>query len=107
MYGMMVKYGCGPACGCGPKPGRKVQQSVQSQGAMSPMAAGDWAPAIDVKEDAQAFYLSADLPGMSREDIKLDDLLQLQRLIRKMTRPKGTAWVQAGHSKLPTRAWRC
>jgi HSP20 family protein len=31
-----------------------------------------WAPAIDVKEDAQAFYLNADLPGISREDIRLE-----------------------------------
>jgi HSP20 family protein len=60
-------------CGCGPRQGRKPQRGWQGHNAPAQgWNQGEWAPAIDVKEDAQAYYLSADLPGMSREDIKLE-----------------------------------
>lgn len=72
MYGLMMK--CGTGCGCGPKHERRAQRMAQAYG--MPLAQTrqemSWAPAIDVKEDAQAFYLDADLPGISREDIKLE-----------------------------------
>lgn len=31
-----------------------------------------WAPAVDVCEDADNFYVSAELPGMKKEDIDLE-----------------------------------
>ncbi len=33
--------------------------------------AGNWFPALDVAEDAQAFTVKADLPGLKKEDIRL------------------------------------
>lgn len=64
---------CGSVCGCGPKQARRGRQMQQVASAPAQSwSQGAWAPAIDVKEDAQAFYLSADLPGLSREAIKLE-----------------------------------
>lgn len=31
----------------------------------------DWAPAVDIKETPEAFTIEAELPGMSREDVKV------------------------------------
>jgi HSP20 family protein len=31
-----------------------------------------WAPAIDVREDTDNYYVDAELPGMSKEDISLE-----------------------------------
>jgi HSP20 family molecular chaperone IbpA len=39
------------------------------QGAAAPP--GSWAPAVDVVETATAFVLSAELPGVAREDVDL------------------------------------
>ena len=32
---------------------------------------GDWSPAVDVYEDGEALRLHADLPGLKKEDIKI------------------------------------
>lgn len=41
----------------------------------------DWAPAVDIKESPEAFTIEAELPGMSREDVKVtvqDGVLSIQ-----------------------------
>lgn len=46
-----------------------LMRSRLPQGAAAPP--GSWAPAVDVVETDRAFVLSAELPGVAREDIDL------------------------------------
>lgn len=41
----------------------------------------DWAPAVDIKESPNAFSIDAELPGMSKDDVKVtvqDGVLSIQ-----------------------------
>jgi len=40
-----------------------------------------WTPRVDVREDAQSYHVSVDLPGLSKEDIRVtmeDDVLTIE-----------------------------
>jgi len=53
--------------------GREGQQEV--------MRKGDWAPAVDITEDKEAYLIKAELPGVERDDVKVqvnDGVLTLQ-----------------------------
>lgn len=39
--------------------------------AASPPTAGDWTPAVDIKEEADRFVFRADLPGVDPKDIEV------------------------------------
>ena len=46
----------------------------------------DWAPAVDIKETDKAFSIEAELPGMSKDDVKVtvqDGVLSIQGERRK------------------------
>jgi len=63
---------------------RRLQEGLEkSFGALAPMPAfrSDWRPAIDVKETEKGLVVTAELPGMSEQDIELsveDDLLTIK-----------------------------
>jgi HSP20 family protein len=86
-------YGYAMNCGCSPRQGRRggvrnaawpvqawaaqqlqqaAKQAVRVAQSAGSTADGAWMPAVDIREDAQAYYLSADLPGVNREDIHVE-----------------------------------
>ncbi|HUF79111.1 MAG TPA: Hsp20/alpha crystallin family protein [Thermoanaerobaculia bacterium] len=60
-----------------------LMRSSLPQGLSAPP--GSWAPAVDVVETARAFVLSAELPGVAREDVDLS--IDGQRLELSGRRP--------------------
>lgn len=47
----------------------------------------DWAPAVDIRESREAFQIDAELPGLSRDDVKVtveDRVLTIQGERRKV-----------------------
>lgn len=63
---------------------RRMQERIeQTFGTMAPMPVmrSDWRPAIDVKETETGLAVTAELPGMSEQDVELtveDDLLTIR-----------------------------
>ncbi len=63
---------------------RRMQERIeQTFGTMAPMPVmrADWRPAIDVKETETGLTVTAELPGMSEQDVELsvdDDLLTIK-----------------------------
>lgn len=63
---------------------RRMQERIeQAFGAMAPMPVmrSDWRPAIDVKETDTGLTVTAELPGMSEQDVELsvdEDLLTIK-----------------------------
>jgi HSP20 family protein len=46
----------------------------QTFGALAPGDAEGWAPLIDIEEEDGAYLLEADLPGIKRDDVKIEQL---------------------------------
>lgn len=63
---------------------RRMQERIeQAFGTMTPMPVlrADWRPAIDVKETDSGLTVTAELPGMSEQDVELsveDDVLTIK-----------------------------
>lgn len=63
---------------------RRMQERIeQSFGSLAPMPVmrADWRPAIDVKETETGLTVTAELPGMSEQDVELsvdEDLLTIK-----------------------------
>lgn len=63
---------------------RRMQERIeQTFGTLAPMPVmrADWRPAIDVKETETGLTVTAELPGMSEQDVELsvdDDLLTIK-----------------------------
>src|SRR5690606_31677091 len=63
---------------------RRMQERIeQAFGSMAPMPVmrADWRPAIDVKETETGLTVTAELPGMTEQDVELsvdDDVLTIK-----------------------------
>jgi HSP20 family protein len=51
---------------------REMERAMDSRGAEDGnVATSDWVPAVDIKEDADSFVISADIPGVDPKDIEV------------------------------------
>jgi len=59
-------------------PWRELDQLTNRLGRMfdsewpTPSSGGDWVPAVDVEETADELVLTAELPGLSRDDVEIE-----------------------------------
>ncbi len=63
------------------EPWRELEQMVnrmnrvfgpsEARGVPSAMTATDWIPAVDVEEDAEAYVIRMELPGIDKKDVKV------------------------------------
>jgi HSP20 family protein len=49
----------------------RLLESVQKKGESSPQGLVGWNPPVDVREDREAFLLTAEVPGVRREDLQI------------------------------------
>ena len=45
---------------------------LTDEDASVPVAASDWAPAVDIKEEEHRFLIQADIPGVNPDDIEVE-----------------------------------
>lgn len=67
-------------------------------GAASPSTAGTWAPAVDIKEEADRFVIHADIPGVDPKDIEVrmeNGILSIKGL-----RPSETEETRTGYRRI-------
>lgn len=50
---------------------RELALSKDDKGGESSVATAEWAPAVDIKEEADKFVIHADIPGVKPEDIEI------------------------------------
>ena len=48
---------------------KELERSYRDQSGESTVSTAEWAPAVDIKEDAQQFVIEADIPGVKPEEI--------------------------------------
>jgi HSP20 family protein len=50
---------------------RELQRTHEGENGEGSTATAEWAPAVDIKEEPDKFFLQADLPGVKPEDIEI------------------------------------
>src|SRR5881296_2368290 len=50
---------------------RLIREGMAGRAAQEDLQAGQWSPAVDIFENAEAIVLRADLPGVEQDDIEL------------------------------------
>ena len=56
-------------------------ESKSTKGSKGELARVDWTPSVDVHEDKEAYYITADLPGITQKDVEVkleDDVLTIK-----------------------------
>ena len=48
---------------------KELERAHEGEGGEGSIVTAEWAPAVDIKEDADRFVLQADIPGVKPEDI--------------------------------------
>ncbi len=51
---------------------KELERSKETQGNEGSASTAEWAPAVDIKEEADKFVLYADIPGVKTEDIEVN-----------------------------------
>ncbi len=62
---------------------------------------GTWSPAVDVSEDRDNIYFSVEVPGLSKDDVKItiqDNLLTIRGEKKQETEQKGTNYHRVERS---------
>ena len=49
----------------------RLLESVQGRGGLSTAEVSGWTPPVDVREDREGFVLTAEVPGVRREDLEI------------------------------------
>jgi len=47
------------------------RKQLSPAGSAAPMTGGDWTPAVDIKEEKDAYVIHADIPGVDPKDIEV------------------------------------
>ena len=74
---------------------REMNRLFDREEGEAAVAATDWVPAVDIKEEAQRFVLRADVPGVDPKDIEItmeEGVLTLRGERKAETRDEADGW---------------
>ena len=74
---------------------REMNRLFDREEGEAAVAATDWVPAVDIKEEAQRFVLRADVPGVNPKDIEItmeEGVLTLRGERKAETRDEADGW---------------